>query len=356
VFLVVLGYFFFRVVRLGEARLSGWHVTPLLDNRLLDLPGVGAGPGAHLLGDVHTLLSGLKKRDKLGDMLALLLWLKVASLLWHLLSNGLGLVKTFLWARLQLTARWATKLAWNLLTLGLWRILLDTFLLLLTDLLRPLGTLLLGGISLSDILTLLLLNGLTLNDIIFNVMLVVPGLTLRLIDGLTLNGSLTITNEWGITELDLLFRGNGLVLNKAALPEILLTLLLLLGLKVSSVGGVTLLAVAVLALNDVIILSLLNHNDLVNAPFSSSSNGSNVQRHIILTPTLTSISGWQASLGNSSMIMMMIMGSMLSSTSVGLVEWKSSPQVLALPIRSSGRGTTGHQGKHANTLKTVHGF
>merc|ERR1719210_1316969 len=171
-------------------------------------------------------------------------------------------------------------------------------------------------------------------------MLVVPGLTLRLIDGLTLNGSLTITNEWGITELDLLFRGNGLVLNKAALPEILLTLLLLLGLKVSSVGGVTLLAVAMLALNDVIILSLLNHNDLVNAPFSSSSNGSNVQRHIILTPTLTSISGWQASLGNSSMIMMMIMGSMLSSTSVGLVEWESSPQILALPIRSSGRSTT----------------
>ena len=69
---------------LGKAGLGSWHITPLLDNRLLDLPGVGAGPGADLLGDVHTLLSRLEEGHKLGDVLALLLGLKGASLLWHL--------------------------------------------------------------------------------------------------------------------------------------------------------------------------------------------------------------------------------------------------------------------------------
>ena len=71
---------------LGKAGLGSWHITPLLDNRLLDLPGVGAGPGADLLGDVHTLLSRLEEGHKLGDVLALLLGLKGASLLWHLKS------------------------------------------------------------------------------------------------------------------------------------------------------------------------------------------------------------------------------------------------------------------------------
>ena len=72
---------------LGKAGLGSWHITPLLDNRLLDLPGVGAGPGADLLGDVHALLSRLEEGHKLGDVLALLLGLKGASLLWHLKSK-----------------------------------------------------------------------------------------------------------------------------------------------------------------------------------------------------------------------------------------------------------------------------
>ena len=68
----------------SKARFGSGDVTPLLDHRLLDLPGVGAGPGAVLLGDVHTLLHGLKQRHQFGDMLALLLGLQIASLLWHL--------------------------------------------------------------------------------------------------------------------------------------------------------------------------------------------------------------------------------------------------------------------------------
>ena len=69
---------------LSKARFSSGDITPLLDNRLLDLPGVGAGPGADLLGNVNALLSRLQKWHKLGDVLALLLGLQGASLLWHL--------------------------------------------------------------------------------------------------------------------------------------------------------------------------------------------------------------------------------------------------------------------------------
>merc|ERR1719334_1164922 len=226
-------------------------------------------------------------------MLALLLGLQVAGLLWDLSDNSLLLVKAFLWARLQLTAGWSTELTWHLLALSFWGVLLNPLPLGVTDLLGPLGTLLLSSVALGHILAFLLLDGLALDNIILNIVLVIPGLTLRLIDSLALNWALTITDQWSVAELDGLIRGNLLVFNEAVLDEVLLTLLFLLRLKVSGVGGVALLAVAVLALNDIIILSLFNHDNLVNAPLSSSSNGSNVQGYIILTAPLTSITGWK---------------------------------------------------------------
>jgi len=319
---------------LGKAGLGSWHITPLLDNRLLDLPGVGAGPGADLLGDVDALLGGLEQRHQLGDVLALLLGLQVASLLWDFGHNGLSLGEALLWAWLQLTARWTAKLTWDLLTLGLGRVLLDIGLLLGTDLLGPLGTLLLSGVSLGDILALLLLDGLTLNNVILNIVLVVPGLALRLVDSLTLDGALALADQGGVTELDLLLRGNLPVLDEAVLPEVLLALLLLLGLEVGGVGGVALLGVAMLALNDVIVLSLLNHHDLVNTPLTSSSNGSNVQGN--LTATLTGSTGINCLMGMGVLVFMVVMGSMASSTAALLVEWESSPEVLAPPVGTSG--------------------
>ena len=68
-----------KLLSLGKARLGGGDVAPLLDNWLLDLPWVGAGPGADLLGDVNALLSRLEERHQFGDVLALLLGLKVAG-------------------------------------------------------------------------------------------------------------------------------------------------------------------------------------------------------------------------------------------------------------------------------------
>ena len=70
---------FFPNVALGKARFGSWDITPLLDDWLLDLPGVGAGSGADLLGDVNALLSRLEERHQFGDVLTLLLGLKVAG-------------------------------------------------------------------------------------------------------------------------------------------------------------------------------------------------------------------------------------------------------------------------------------
>jgi len=325
----------------------------------LDLPWVSARPGANLLGDIDTLLSWLQKWHQFGDMLAFLLGLQVAGLLWDLSDNSLLFVKALLWAWLEDTSRWAAKLTWYLLTLSFGRILLDPLLLRFTDLLWPLGTLLLSGVALGDILALLLLDGFTLNNIVFHIVLMVPGLTLRLVDSLTLLWALSFTNQGSVAEFDGLIRGDLLVVDEAVLDEVLLAFLFLLRLKVSGVSGVTLLAVAMFALNDIIVLGLFNHHDLVNTPLSSSSNGSNVQGNIILTATLTGITSWQSSLGsNGSMLvvsMVVIMVSMSSSTTIGLVEWESSPQVLATPPWSSSRGTNGQKGKHT-TAESVHGI
>ena len=78
---------------LGKAGLGGGHVAPLLHDGLLDLPGVLPGPGAHLLGDVDTLLSRLEEGDKLGDVLALALGLEVTGLLRNLVKGKYVVIK-----------------------------------------------------------------------------------------------------------------------------------------------------------------------------------------------------------------------------------------------------------------------
>merc|ERR1719249_158966 len=75
-------------VDLSKARLLSGNVAPLLDDRLLDLPGVGPGPGADLLGHVHALLGGLKATLLLGGVL----------------DHGLHLVKALLSSLLEATA------------------------------------------------------------------------------------------------------------------------------------------------------------------------------------------------------------------------------------------------------------
>ena len=73
---------------LGKAGLGGGNIAPLLHNGLLDLPGIPPEPGAHLLGNINTLLGWLEEGHKLGDVPALALGLKEASLLGNLVENN----------------------------------------------------------------------------------------------------------------------------------------------------------------------------------------------------------------------------------------------------------------------------
>jgi len=163
--------------------------------------------------------------------------------------------------------------------------------------------------------------------------LVIPGLALRLVDSPTFYWALSVTDKRSVAEFNLLSGSNLPVVNEAVLDEVLLALLLLLGLEVSGVGSVTLLGVAMLALNDIIVLSFLNHHDLVNTPLASGGNGSNVQSNIITTTvTLTGVTS-RDSLSSMSMIMAvivamgMVMGMIvvMGSLTTALVEWEGSP-------------------------------
>ena len=64
------------------------------------------------------------------------------------------------------------------------------------------------------------------------------------------------------TDLDLNLESRLGILDEAALLEVLAALLLLLRLEVGRVGGVAALGVAVVALDVVVVLGLLNHHNL----------------------------------------------------------------------------------------------
>merc|ERR1719249_364757 len=95
---------------LSKARLLSGNVAPLLDNGLLDLPGVGPGPGADLLGHINALLGGLQLGNQLGHMLASPLGLKATLLLGGVLDHGLDLVKALLSLVTCLQVLWGSRL------------------------------------------------------------------------------------------------------------------------------------------------------------------------------------------------------------------------------------------------------
>ena len=107
-------------------------------------------------------------------------------------------------------------------------------------------------------------------------MFLLRGPALRLVLCTADLGSLNVTilNQRSSADLDSLVEGNLLVLNEAALPEVLLALLLLLGVVVGDVGGVASLVVAMVALDHVIVLNLLDHLDLVNTSLAIDNWGS----------------------------------------------------------------------------------
>merc|ERR1719150_3236429 len=260
---------------LGEAGLGGGRVAPLLDHGLLDGPGVGPGPGAHLLGHVHALLGGGQLGHQLGHVLAGPLGLQAAVLLGGVLHDGLLLVVTLLLALGEPAAGGGTQLPGLLGAAGDGGVLLDLLLGDAAHLPGPLGAPGVGGVAAGLVLALLLHLGPALHHVVLHVVHLLLGPALGLVLGAADLGTLhvAVLHQRGAADLDGLVEGNLLVLDEASLPEVLLAVLLLLRLVVGDVGGVAPLVVAVVALHHVVILDLLHHLHLVDAPLAVRPGG-----------------------------------------------------------------------------------
>merc|ERR1719495_2055538 len=237
-----------------------------LEGALLLGGGVGPGPGADFLGHVDALLGGVELGHKLGDVGTGPLGLEGALLLGGVLDDGLGLLLADLGALLEATAGGGAQLAGLLGAPGNGGVLLDALLPHVADLAGPLGALGLGGVAGGLVLALLVLDGLALDHVVLHVVLLLLGPALGLVLGPADLGAadVTVLNEGSPADLDGLVEGNLLVVDEAVLPEVLLALLFLLGLVVGHVGGVAPPVVGMVTLNRLVVLSLLDHLDLVD--------------------------------------------------------------------------------------------
>jgi hypothetical protein len=256
---------------LSKARFLRRNIAPLLDNGLLDLPGVGSGPGADFLGDIHALFLGLKLGHKFGDVLASSLGLQRTLFLGSILNNGLNFVVTFLSSLGESTASRSAKFPGFLGTSGDGRVLLDIFLGNGAHFLGPLGALGVGGVATGLILALLLIDSFTFNNIIFNIMFFLLGPALALILGTADLRSLDIAilHKRSTADSDGLVESNLLVFDEAVFPEVLVTLFLLLGFVVGDICGVAPFVIRVITLNNIIIFGLFNHLNFVNATLAA---------------------------------------------------------------------------------------
>merc|ERR1711863_258362 len=250
---------------LGQTRLLRWDVAPFLDDGLLDLPWVGSGPGADLLGNIHTLLSGGQLGDQLGDVLTGPLGLQRTLLLGGVLDDSLDLVVTLLISLCEPTASGGAELPGLLGAAGDGGVLLHVLLGDTAHLPRPLGALGVGGVAGGLVLSLLLHLSPALHHVVLHVVNLLLGPTLGLVLRPADLGSLDIAvlHQRSTADLNGLVEGDLLVLDETILPEVLLALLLLLGLVLGDIGGVAPPVVGVVALDHVVVLGLLDHLNLV---------------------------------------------------------------------------------------------
>merc|ERR1719167_1762811 len=203
-------------------------------------------------------------------MLASPLGLKATLLLGGVLDHGLHLVKALLSSLLEATASRGTELPGLLGASSDGGVLLHWLLGHRADLLGPLGALGVGGVAAGVVLTLLLNLGPALDYVVLHIVHLLLGPALRLVLGPADLRALHISvlHQRGPADSGGLVEGDLLVVDEAVLPEVLLAVLLLLGLVVGGVGGVAPPVVGVVALHHVVVLRLLHHLHLVDAPLS----------------------------------------------------------------------------------------
>merc|ERR1711990_220455 len=187
-------------------------------------------------------------------MLAGSLGLQGTLLLGGVLHNGLDLVIALLSALLEATACRGTELPGLLGTASDRGVLLHLLLGDAANLPGPLGALGVGGVSRGLVLTLLLNLSGALNHIVLHIVNLLLGPALRFVLSPADLGSLDITvlHKRGPADLSSFIEGDLLVLDETVLPEVLLTLLLLLGLVLGDVGGVAPPIIGVVALDDIV--------------------------------------------------------------------------------------------------------
>merc|ERR1719341_3114208 len=173
-------------------------------------------------------------------MLASPLGLKATLLLGGVLDHGLHLVNALLSSLLEATASRGTELPGLLGASGDGGVLLHGLLGHGADLLGPLGAFGVGGVAAGVVLTLLLNLRPARDNVVLHIVNLLLGPALGLVLSPADLGALyvAVLHQRGPADGGCLVEGDLLVLDEAALPEVLLAVLLLLGLVVGGVGGV----------------------------------------------------------------------------------------------------------------------
>ena len=202
---------------------------------------------------------------------------------WFSTYSFFSLLALFL-AGLDWTSGRPTQFEWHLLALDLRRVLLDDFSVQVALSNWPFCALLIGSVTLSDILALFFKSILTFRHIILDLVLVVPGSAFRPVFSGTFDWprDVAVPYQGRVTELDLFIESLFLVFDETLFLEVFFAFFLLLWLVVRGVGDVALLAVAVLAVDLIVILCLLNHHHFVDATVAGRGNRSDVQRDLVV--------------------------------------------------------------------------
>merc|ERR1719260_196990 len=178
--------------------------------------------------------------------------------------------------------------------------------------------------------------------------------TLRLILSSTYFRSLYITvlHQRGSTNSNSLIESNLLIFNETVFPEVLLAFLLLLRLIVCDVRGVAPLVVGVVTLHNIIVLSLLNHLNLVNTFLASSSYSSKACISLSSLTLVTSRHSFIMMLFMVSMVVVVIIFTCIGIEGEGSNKRFSIPSCCRVSELASTKNTLSSKKEHKENLCT----